>query len=177
MDKKKQSIVIAIAIIIAVGVFIIISGFELNILGVITLNTKNYQTAKDAYIADDTAIEDIKDIAVISVDEFNGFYIAAIDGGEILVAQMKISDSEYYYLGAETKYDVKKSRVDSFNGDELESTITSRLVSKSTYGGEIEWALMKSSDSELVSEDFKKVEIDAKSDKEPLVFVYRIIED
>lgn len=177
MDSKKTKVIAIVAIIIvSVFVLIAVNGFELNILGVITLNTKNYTTANDAYLAGSNSTDEIKDVAVVDVDDYNGFYIAHIGENGLLVAQMKITDSKYYYLGAETIYDIANSRVDGFYEGELESTITSKLVSKSTYGGEIEWALMKASDAELVSEDFKKVEIDAKSDNETLVFVYRIIE-
>ncbi|MBR2724519.1 MAG: hypothetical protein IKB72_03690 [Ruminococcus sp.] len=152
---------------------IAVNGFELNILGVITINTKNYTTANDAYLAGSNCTDEIIDVAVIDVDNYNGFYIAHIGEDSLLVAQMKITDSKYYYLGAETIYDLANSRVDGLHEGELESTITSKLVSKTTYGGELEWALIKASDAESVSKDYTKVEIDASIDEEALVFVYR----
>lgn len=175
MDSKKTKVIaIAVTIIVAIFILIAINGLEINIPGVLTLNTKKFTTAKDAYLAESTITDEIKDVSVVNVDEYNGFYIAHIGENDLLVAQMKIADSKYYYLGAETIYDIANSRVDGFNEGELESTVTSKLISKSTYGGEIEWALIKESDAESVSKEFKKVEIDAKSDNEGLVFVYRI---
>ena len=176
-SNKKKVVVIALAIIISIILLISLIGFEFNIPGVITLNLKSYVTANDAYLAGSNVTDEVEDIAVIDIDDHNSFFIAYIGEDGLLVAQMKIANGKYYYLGYETIYNLAGSRVDGFSGDDLESTVTVRLVSKSAYGGEIEWALMKSSDAELVSENFKKVEIDAKSDKEPLVFVYRVIED
>ena len=177
MDKKKKSIGIAIAIIIVVAILIAINGIEITIAGVVSIVTKYYKTANDAYMATSETVEEIEDIAVIDVDDYNAFYIVRNGENEIIVAEMKVSDSKYHYTGSNTKYDPVSYHVDGVVDGELHSTFTLKFDSKFTYGGKIEWALMKSSDSELVSEDFKKVEIDAKSDKESLVFVYRIIED
>ncbi len=177
MDKKKKSIGIAIAIIVAVAILIAINGIEITITGVVSIVTKYHKTANDAYMADIDTVDEIKDIAVINVDDYNAFYIAHVGKNEIVVAEMKVSDSKYHYTGSYVIYDPVFSRVDGFVDGELHSTITYKLKSEFTYGGKIEWALMKSSDANLVSEDFKKVEIDAKSDNEALVFVYRIIED
>jgi len=176
-SNKKKTAIIVFAIIIVVAILIAISGIEITLTGVVSIVTKYYKTANDAYMADSDTVDEIEDIAVINVDDYNAFYIARVGKNEIIVAEMKVSDSKYHYTGSNTTYDPVSYHVDGVVDGELHSTFTLKFDSKFTYGGKIEWALMKSSDSELVSEDFKRVEIDAKSDKEPLVFVYRIIED
>ena len=176
-SNKKKTMIIVLAIVLALVILIAVSGIEFTINGVVSIVTKYYKTANDAYMADSDTVEEIEDIAVIDVDDYNAFYIVRNGENEIIVAEMKVSDSKYHYTGSNTKYDPVSYRVDGVVDGELHSTFTLKFDSKFTYGGKIEWALMKSSDSELVSEDFKRVEIDAKSDNETLVFVYRIIED
>ena len=174
MSTKKKSIAIVVTIIAAIVVLIAVNGFEFNIFGVVTLTTKNYATAKEAYLAENDAVDEIKDIMVVEADDYNGFYIAYVGEDSLLVCQMKITDSKYYCLGSEIIYDLANGRVDGIKDGKLESTITSKLISRSTYGGNIEWALIKACDAESVAKNFNKVEINATIGNEPLVFVYRI---
>ena len=133
----KKLIKIGIIIIIAATVIAaaLINGITIDINGAICFNTKFYSTPGEALASDDVDLSgEIKDIAVVRLDDHNAVFVASCGDGDILAAQMKTGGKGYHFMGNYVVYrtgDPERSEV--YSEDKLD-LLGAGLISSIKYG-------------------------------------------
>jgi hypothetical protein len=169
---KKKIVPFLCISIIAVVLDLMLSGFQFYIYGICSFNTKYYDTPQMAFEQeiDDCSIE--KDIAVVEIDSHNVMYFARTVDGDILVAQMKCKNNEYFFVGDYTT----ASYETLFNHSEKDVFFQQNCMYKENgwFKSNFEYAIINEKANQSF-DDYKITKIDI--DESAIVyFVYRIID-
>lgn len=132
MKRKTKGAIAILLIGVVCIVFILINGIVIDINGVISVNTKYYNTALEAFTANnETDIPAISDICVEKIDEYNSIYLAKIDEHQLIVAQMKTKDEQYYYMGNCIIYNIDETVDCNINDFEKYSDVLGLMMKSS----------------------------------------------
>ena len=157
--RKKNLLFVLISIIAIIIIFITVFGVAIDIPGTICLVTKYYQTPTEAFISRcELQIDSVEQLLFISIDEYNGICLFVKDNDTLVVAQMKVKNNAYYYLGNLIEYELNGSSIDIVSNEKSISFLElgNKLSSDCFYSGHVYCSIISSVDFNRISDKDKQ---------------------